>query len=255
MASNAEELTSNLQALLSIHKKALDVLNAAKNKDNQEIAKVVGIHHTTVSTILNRAKGFGYADKKKGKWTKTREIKGHNLYRMAKVTFTSSLSSSKPYSQRGTRTINPFKPLVYYKEATDMMEGYRIVFCLENTLRDFVRSTFKNETDWLEKRLDKNILDDIERAKKEPYYAHPRKKDDLDYATLGHLLQIITSNKNWKDFLPKLKEKDKKDFIATFKKILPSRNAVAHCVTMDKTNRSLIESRAREISMMFELGA
>lgn len=253
MVSNAEELTSNLQALLSIHKQALDVLNAAKNITYIEIAKKIGIPATTVSTILNRAKGYGYVVRIEDKWKKTKEIKGNNLHRMAKVKFTESLNPRKGFAGAAVKTVNPLAPLNHYSAACEMAEGYKIIFCLENTLRDFIRDVFKNENDWIENRLDDPIKKDIERAKNEPYYAHPRNKDDLDYATLGHLFQIIISSRNWKDFLPRLHESQKSEFIATFKKILPSRHTVAHCIHLDKSNRSLLESRSREITMMFKL--
>lgn len=253
MSSSAEDLTSNLQALLSIHKKAIDILNFAKGKNHHEISKAVGVPHTTVSIILNRAKRFGYVIKVDGKWKKTKEIKGPNLYRMAKVKFTPSLNPSKGFSKEGAKSINPLKPLSHYKEAAEMIEAYRVIFCLENTIRDFLRSVFQNEKDWINNRIDDDIKKDIEKSKKEPYYAHKKRKDDLDYTTLGHLFQIIISKKNWKDILPRLNEQDKNSFIATFKKILPSRNSVAHCVFLDKTDRALVESRAREIAMMFKL--
>jgi len=251
MPSSAEELASNLQSLLAIHSKAIEVLNAAKKKSNLEIGKNVGISHTTVSTILNRAKTFEYVDKKEGKWVKSKEIKGINLYRMAKIKFKSSINSKKGFSKKGTRVKNPIKPLSYFKEATEMMESYRHIFCLENTLRDFLRTTFIHEKDWIDKRIDDSIKKDIERAKSEPYYAHKRKKDDLEYVTLGHILQIIISNKNWKEICKKIKERDKKKFTATFEKVLPSRNATAHCVELNKQNRELIGSRVKEISLMF----
>jgi hypothetical protein len=252
MSSSAEELTSNLQALLSIHKKAITVLNSTKNKTHHEISKTIGINPNTVSTILNRAKGFGYVVKIDGKWKKTKAITGHNLYKMAKVKFTDSLNPRKGFSKNGTRSINPLKPLSHYKEAEEMMAAYRIIFCLENTLRDLLRAIFKNEKDWMNNRLNDTIKKDIERAKAEPYYAHKR-KDDLDYVTLGNLFQIIISNNNWGDILPRLNEKSKNDFTNTFKKILTSRNSVAHCIYLDKTNRNLVESRVREIAMMFKL--
>jgi len=236
-----------------MHKKAIDILNAAKKRNNHEIEKIVGIHHTTVSAVLSRAKKFGYVEKKEGKWIKTKEIKGIDLYRMAKVKFTSSLNPNKGFAKSGIKFINPLKPLSYFKEATEMMESYRAIFCLENTIRDFLRSVFKNEKDWLTKRIDVDIRNDIERAKKEPYYAHKKRKDDLDYATLGHLLKIIISKMNWKDILPRLNENDKNKFIATFERVLPSRNATAHCVVLDSSDRKLIESRVREITMMFKL--
>jgi len=250
--ANAEELTSNLQALLSIHKKAIDVLNAAKKKDNNEISKIVGISPNTISTILNRAKGYGYIDKDKNKWYKTKELRGYNLHKMAKVKFTSSLNPTKGFSKKGEKTRNPLVPLKYYNEATEMMESYRTIFCLENTLRDFVRSILNKEKDWMKTRIEKKVIEDIERAKNEPYYAHKKRKDDLEYATLGHLLKIMIFNKNWKDFLPKLKEKNKKKFIMTFEKVLPSRNSISHCVVLDKGDRNLINSRVKEITFMFD---
>lgn len=251
--TNAEEMTSNLQALLSIHKKALDVINTAKSKDNNEISKIIGISPNTISTILNRAMGFGYVDKTQGKWVKTKIIKGHNLHRMAKVKFTENLNPKRGFSETGKKVRNPLAPLTNYNEATEMMESYRIIFCLENTIRDFMRSIFTQENDWIKNRLDTDIRESIDDAKNEPYYAHKKRKDDLEYVTLGQLLKIIISKKNWKDFLPKLKEKDKGNFIATFKKILPSRNSTAHCVFLDVGDRKLVESRAKEITLMFDL--
>lgn len=252
MVSSAEELTSNLQALLSIHKKAIDVLKTAKNKNNTEIGKIVGIAPTTVSTILNRAKRYSYVDKIGNNWIKTKEIKGVDLYKMAKVKFTKELKAPNTSSSGGTKTKNPLAPLIYFKEATEMMDSYRCIFCLENTIRDFMRKIFENEKDWMKNRIDKAILKDIEKAKSEPYYAHKKRKDDLEYATLGHLFQIIISGKNWKDFLPKLKEKNKGDFISIFKRVLSSRNSTAHCVPLSKSDRGLVESRVKEITLMFD---
>jgi len=253
MSSNAEELTFNLQFLLAIHTKAIEVLKAAKRKDNKEIAKIVGIPHTTVSTILNRAKRYGYIDKKDGKWVKTKEIKGIDLYKMAKVKVKNSLKLTKGFSKKGSRVNNPLKPLIGYKEATEMMEVYRYVFCLENTIREFLRRVFEDENDWMDKRIGKSIRKDIDRAKSEPYYAHKRKKDDLEYTTLGHLFQIIIAKDNWKDISPKLKEKHKNKFILTFEKVLPSRNATAHCVALGKQDRELIWGRIKEVTLMFDL--
>jgi len=252
MPSNAEELTSNLQSLLAIHSKAIEVLKAAKKKSNKEIGNIVGISHTTVSTILNRAKGYGYVDKKDGKWVKTKEIKGIDLYRMAKAKFKNSLNPAKGFSKKGTRVNNPLKPLIMYKEATEMMEMYRYIFCLENTLREFLRGIFKAEKDWIDKRISESIKNDIKRAKNEPYYAHKRKKDDLEFVTLGHLFQIIIDKSNWNDISPKLKEKNKNKFITTFEKILPSRNATAHCVALGKQDRELIGGRIKEVTLMFD---
>ncbi len=252
MVSSAEELTSNLQALLSVHKKAIDVLRAVKNNDNTEIGKIVGIASTTVSTILNRAKRYGYVNKVGNNWIKTKEIKGINLYKMANVKFTSTLKKPDSSLKNGTKTKNPLDPLICFKEATEMMDSYRCIFCLENTIRYFMRKIFKKEKDWMKNRIDKDILKDIEKAKSEPYYAHKKRKDDLEYATLGHLFQIIISGKNWKDILPKLKEKNKRDFMSTFKKVLPSRNSIAHCVPLSKSDRDLVGSRVKEITFMFD---
>jgi len=252
MTSNAEELTSNLQALLSIHKKALDVLSKANKRDNNEISKIVGISPNTISTILNRAKKYEYVEKVSGKWVKTKKIKGENLYKMAKVKFTKELNPKKGFSKTGKKNHNLLSPLKYYQEAKNMSECYIPIFCLENTIRDFLRNIFKKEKDWIRKRIDSDILEDINKAKKEPYYAHKQRKDDLEYTTLGHLLKIMISNKNWRDISPNLKEKDKRNFISTFQKVLPSRNSTGHCVILNKSDRDLVESRVKEITFMFD---
>lgn len=250
MTSNGSDLANNIQSLLAIHTKAIEVINRAKNKNNHQISKEIGLAETTVSTILNQAKRFNYVSKEKGLWKKTKEITGLNLYRMGNIKFKSEVS--RP-TRKATSNKNPLTPLNYYKESKEMAECYVPIFCLENSLRDFLREIFKGETDWIKNRIDKDILDDIEKAKNEPYYAHKKRKDDLEYATLGHLLKIMISNKNWSSILPKLNEKDKKSFIATFQKILPSRNSTNHCVILDKTDRNLVESRVREITFMFNL--
>lgn len=250
MVSNGVELTSNLQSLLNVHSKAIDVINAAKKKSNKDISSIVGIAETTTSTILNVAKKFNYVSKEKNLWSKTKEIKGLNLYRMANVKFKSEIS--KPKKIKGVKNSNPFSPLSYYADARNMADCYVPLFCLENTIRDFLRKIFKKESNWIKKRVGPDILSSIERAKKEPYYAHKIRRDDLEYATLGHLLEIIVSNKNWKDILPKLKEKDKKAFISTFQKVLPSRNSTGHCVVLNKGDRELVTSRVKEVVLMFD---
>jgi hypothetical protein len=252
VSANAEEIKSNLQSLLAIHTKAIDILNAAKGRNLSEISKTTGVAYSTTSSILTRAKSFGYVDKSKGLWTKNKVIKGFDLYKAANVTF-KPIIESKTEMKKAQRVNNPFKPLSYYKEGTEMMEGYRAIFCLENTIRQILRSIFKKEKEWFAKRIDDSIKRDIEKAKNEPYYAHKKRKDDLDYTTLGHLFQIIISNKNWKDILPKLNETDKNSFSATFKKVLSSRNAIMHCIPLSKTDQKLIDARVREIALMFKL--
>lgn len=252
MVADAEKLATNLQSLLNISSKAIEVLKNAKKKDNHEISKIVGISHTTVSTIMNRAKRFEYVEKKNGKWIKTKEIKGINLYKAAKINFKTSVNKGVSKTPSATRVRNPLAPLLYYREATEMMEPYRDLFCLEATIRDFIRKIFEKERDWLNKRIDEYIKKDIEKAKKEPYYAHKVRKDDLEYVTLGQLLKIIISNKNWKDIIPFLEETNKNKFITMFEKVLPSRNAAMHTVYLNKANRDLVNSRVREVSFMFK---
>jgi len=252
MVADAENLATNLQSLLNISSKAIEVLKNAKKKDNNEISKIVGISHTIISTIMNRANRFGYIEKSKGKWIKTKEIKGIDLYKAAKINFKSSINKGTSKSSSATRIDNPLKPLLYYREATEMMDSYRDIFCLEATIRDFLRNIFVGERDWLNKRLDDDIKRDIENAKKEPYYSHKIRKDDLEYVTLGQLLKIIISNKNWKEIIPYLNETNKNKFINTFEKVLPSRNVTMHSVHLDKGNRELVKSRVKEISFLFK---
>jgi len=164
MVADAEKLAVNLQSLLNISSKAIEVLKSAKKKDNHEISKIVGISHTTVSTIMNRAKGFGYVEKKEGKWIKSKEIKGIDLYKSARVSFRESIKKGESKIPNATRVKNPLKPLTHYKEASEMMEPYRDLFCLENTIKDFLRKIFSKEKDWLNKRLDDSIKKDIERT-------------------------------------------------------------------------------------------
>ena len=192
--------------------------------------------------------------KKDRKWIKTKEIKGIDLYKSAKINFKSSINKGNSTLPSIKRKRNPLEPLLYYREATEMMEPYRDVFCLETTIRNFLRKIFGDEKDWLEKRIDSSIKKDISRAKNEPYYSHKVRKDDLEYVTLGHLLNILISSKNWKDILPNLNETNKNNFINTFLKILPSRNSISHCVYLDRGNRDLVRSRIKEISFMFKFG-
>ena len=88
------------------------------------------------------------------------------------------------------------------KEANQMAHSYEVFYCLEQTIRDLVRSRLSeiNPTDWWAKNVPDKIKDDVgDRIKREVDSGVTRRSEEpLDYTTFGELSQII--GHNWTEF-------------------------------------------------------
>ena len=85
----------------------------------------------------------------------------------------------------------------YLNEAEKMQEVYKWIYCFENDLRDRIRSTLSQITDWWKTRIPESIRKDVEENKKKEQGSiiimRPA-PDDLVYATLPQLKEIIQEN-------------------------------------------------------------
>ena len=76
---------ANLRELLGTHSRAKDILKKANGKrDYKKIAELLQIHHTTVSTILNRAAAFGLLEKQDGVFRRTELLKHIDIDKTAR---------------------------------------------------------------------------------------------------------------------------------------------------------------------------
>lgn len=88
----------------------------------------------------------------------------------------------------------------YLKEANDNQEPYKWIYCLENDLRDKIRTALGAEPNWINESAFSKIKKDIEDRKQSESEARIllREPDDLAYLTLGELKFIIVQK--WDKF-------------------------------------------------------
>ena len=88
----------------------------------------------------------------------------------------------------------------YIKEANDNLEYYKILYCLENDLRDKIRNCLQDEPSWIDEPSFSNLKIEFEKRKKEEAKAKILMRDDdvLTYLTLGELKDVIL--KKWDKF-------------------------------------------------------
>lgn len=81
----------------------------------------------------------------------------------------------------------------YLKESNDNMESYQWIYCLENDLRDKIRTALYDEPNWIDDTGFAKMKQDIEDRKKNEAEAKIllRDPDNLTYLTLGELKQIV----------------------------------------------------------------
>jgi Swt1-like HEPN len=87
----------------------------------------------------------------------------------------------------------------YREEAAAMAANFRILYCLENSIREFIRDSLEeyfNENWWVE-GVSPAIREEAEkiRQKEIDMGAIPRSDDLLDYTTFGQLANIIEQKK------------------------------------------------------------
>ncbi len=95
-----------------------------------------------------------------------------------------------------------FSPKIWHN-AIDMSSVYQSIFCIENTLRNFIveRMSERHGLDWWAQSVPKKIKDDVERLKtreeKNKFFSS-RSDSEIGYTMMGNLGQIIINN--WNDF-------------------------------------------------------
>lgn len=95
-----------------------------------------------------------------------------------------------------------FSPKIWHN-AIDMSSVYQSIFCIENTLRNFIveRMSERYGLDWWAQKVPKKIKDDVEKLKikeeKNKFFSS-RSDSEIGYTMMGNLGQIIINN--WEDF-------------------------------------------------------
>lgn len=95
-----------------------------------------------------------------------------------------------------------FSPKIWHN-ANDMAAVYQSIFCIENTMRNFIveRMSERHGLDWWLQNVPKKIRDEVKKLKikeeKNKFFSS-RSDSEIGYTMFGNLGQIIISN--WDDF-------------------------------------------------------
>ena len=257
---NVEILKENCKEYAKT-RKSIEVLRKANGKNHYtEIAKIVGMHNTTVSGLLKKAEKLGLAKKiGTGIYKKIPGILGYIPRR-------NNFESSTPrtvtdFSQRVAKkrvilkTSFPVGLIIQKRIITSidkMVMAYQSLYTVENSLRELIRKVLGSEKDWWNKCIPDGVQKKVqENINEMPYHAAGR-GDELEYTHLGQLKEIITSKKNWSVFLPHLKERDKNTFSVTINKAIASRNAIGHCIPLKPKDLKIVDVRLQDILEMIK---
>ena len=95
-----------------------------------------------------------------------------------------------------------FSPVVW-NNAINMSSVYQAIFCIENTLRNFIveRMSERHGLSWWEEKVPVNIKKAVEKLKKDEIrnkFFSSRSDSEIGYTMLGNLGQIVINN--WEDF-------------------------------------------------------
>ncbi len=95
-----------------------------------------------------------------------------------------------------------FSPIVW-NNAISMSSVYQAIFCIENTLRNFIveRMSERHGLSWWEEKVPSNIKKAVDKLKKDENknkFFSSRSDSEIGYTMLENLGQIIISN--WEDF-------------------------------------------------------
>lgn len=253
---NAETIKKNCTEYARANKKAIDVLREANGKTYyKEIAKALMMHHTTVSSLLKKAEKWGLAKKISPGVYKKKAILGYmpKKQNIKSPTRTASDLIKKVAKKKklAKEILSGFNiPSTIFSNIDRMTTAYTGLYAVENSLRALIRKVFGTQTDWWKLRVPSGVQADVTKTISiTPYYAAKR-KDELEYAHLGQLKEVIIAKKNWNDFLPYLKEKNKNSFGVTIDRAIPSRNAVGHCTTLQAKDLKIVDLRFEDILKM-----
>ena len=95
-----------------------------------------------------------------------------------------------------------FSPVVW-NNAINMSSVYQAIFCIENTLRNFIveRMAERYGLSWWDEKVPSNIKKAVDKLKKDEIknkFFSSRSDSEIGYTMLGNLGQIIINN--WEDF-------------------------------------------------------
>lgn len=143
---------------------------------------------------------------------------------------------------------DPFIPKKLISDAREMSKYYSLLYVLENALRNLIREVYKDDTNYFNKRVPEKLKEAILAIKSREKYYQEERDDELEYAHLDFLKQIITSN--WADFSKVIKEGDKNKFIHEIEKFVPERHSIAHTTRLKGIDESRVKYKVEEILKM-----
>ena len=146
-----------------------------------------------------------------------------------------------------TRVIeSDFSPIIW-QQALEMSSVYAMIYCIENTLRNFVvdRLSERYGLDWWESCVSKNIKNAAQKLKaseEKNKYHSSRGDSPIHYTMLYNLAQIITSN--WEEFADIIP--NQAWIVSRMDDLTMCRNVIAHTGILPKYEVERIESIARD---------
>ncbi len=255
-------LKNNCEEYAQTAGKSVEILKNANGKNHYtKIAKIVGIHQTTVSGLLKKAERLGLAKRTQlGVYKKTAGILSYMPPKSKvrkKSTKTVSAIIKKLTRNKKAKIKSSISPdfLILNRIEANMLKmakAYQHLYAVENSLRELIRKVLISKVDWWKNYIPSSIQKVVEDTIKKTPYDALKRKDQLEYTHLGQLKEIIINKKNWNDFLPYLNEKDKSSFAVTIDKAIPSRNAIGHCIPLKSKDLKVVDVRFEDILKMIK---
>jgi DNA-binding transcriptional regulator GbsR (MarR family) len=253
--TNVETFKNNCREFACSHKAVAVLKNANEKNTYLEISKIVGIYKTNASSLLKKAETLGLATKTApGIYKKLPGVLGYMPSFKNKVSKNvSSLVKKLERNRKPTKKfITPSSLNVssgIENKLDKMARSYTALYATENALRALIRKVL-NQQGWWTQCVPSGIQKDVEDAISKTPYDAAKRNDELEYAHLGQLKEVIIAKKNWNSFLPYLKEKNKSSFSATIDKAISSRNAIAHCIPLKDKDLKIADVRFEDILKM-----
>ena len=142
----------------------------------------------------------------------------------------------------------PFITKKIISDAKEMSGYYSLLYILENALRTLIRFVYKDEPDYFNKKIPRTLKESILEIKNKEKYYQEKREDELEYAHLDFLKQIIVSD--WDNFSKVMAEKDKTKFIHEVEKFMPERHCIAHTTRLKGIDESRTKYKIEEILKM-----
>jgi len=140
-----------------------------------------------------------------------------------------------------------FSPVIWYN-ANKMSSVYTAIYCIENTLRNFIQERLleRKGIDWWETSIPANVKRAVQKLKddevKNKYHAI-RGDSLINYTMLGNLADIITNN--WDDFSDIIPNQAWINSRVT--DLEKSRNIIMHTGVLDEYEIERIEMIVRDL--------